>query len=150
AHRLEQAMVAGHRWGAAEFEARLVRHPLMINLVRLVLWGAYDERNRLCRAFRVTEDGTCADVEDAPCTLGPGARVGVVHPVHLTAEERPAWAGVFADYEIIAPFPQLGRRIHTLEPGEEQARAVTRFSGPKIPGMILTGILKTLGWADGR
>ena len=39
--RLEQAMVTGRRWKAAEFESLLVRHPLLTHLVRLLVWGTY-------------------------------------------------------------------------------------------------------------
>ena len=49
AERLEQAMVTGRRWSPADFEALLVRHPLMINLVRLVLWGGDDEAGNWSR-----------------------------------------------------------------------------------------------------
>jgi hypothetical protein len=150
AQRLEQAMIAARRWTAEDFERFLVRHPLMINLARRLLWGTYGEGSRLLWAFRVTEDGTLADVRDSACTLDAGARVGVVHPLHLTEEQRAAWGQVFGDYEIIAPFPQLARRVHTLLPGEEAARELTRFSGPEVPAMVFTGILKSHGWTDGR
>ena len=31
------------------------------------------------------------------------------------------------DYEIIPPFPQLGRPVHALEAGERTATAIKRF-----------------------
>ena len=40
-------MIAGRRWSVAEFESLLVRHPLMINLVRRLLWGVYDADRKL-------------------------------------------------------------------------------------------------------
>jgi hypothetical protein len=42
---------------------------------------------------------------------------------------------VFGDYEIIPPFPQLGRTIYRLESGEETQTQITRFRGPKIPAI---------------
>jgi hypothetical protein len=150
AYRLEQAMIAGRRWSMAEFESLLVRHPLMINLVRRLLWGVYDADRKLMHAFRVTEERDYADIRDNPCTLEDAYAVGVVHPLHLTPEDRAAWGQVFGDYEIIAPFPQLGRRVHTLEPGEESARELTRFRDKDIPAIIFLGILKSHGWIDGH
>ncbi len=47
AERLEQAMVSGRRWRPTEFESLLVRLPLMINVVRLVLWGGFDGKGQL-------------------------------------------------------------------------------------------------------
>jgi hypothetical protein len=150
AYRLEQAMIAGRRWSVAEFTSLLVRHPLMIHLVRRLLWGVYDADRKLVRGFRVTEERDYADMHDNPCTLEGAYAVGVTHPLHVTPDDRAAWGQVFGDYEIIAPFPQLGRRVHLLEPGEESARELTRFSGKDIPGMIFLGILKSHGWTDGR
>src|SRR5262249_10289076 len=64
AQRLEQAMVTGRRWPVADFETLLVKHPLMTNLVRLVLWGGYDKSGKLIATFRVTEDQAYADAKD--------------------------------------------------------------------------------------
>lgn len=150
AYRLEQAMIAGRRWSVAEFESLLVRHPLMINLVRRLLWGVSDAERKLVRGFRVAEERDYADVHDNPCTLEGAYAVSVVHPLHLTPEDRSAWGQVFGDYEIIAPFPQLGRRVHTLEPGEEAARELTRFRDRDISALLFMGILKSHGWTDGR
>ncbi len=150
AYRLEQAMISGRRWSVAEFESLLVRHPLMINLVRRLLWGVYDPERKLVRAFRVTEERDYADQYDNPCSLAGAYAVGVAHPLHLTPEDQAAWGQVLGDYEILAPFPQLGRRVHTLEPGEESARELTRFGDKDIPAMIFLGILKSHGWTDCR
>ncbi len=147
--RLERAMLSRRRWSRAEFEQFLVRHPFMIHLVRLLLWGDYAEDGLLAAAFRVTEDRTYADVNDS--TYEPvGATVGLVHPLELEEEDRARWGEVFADYEIIQPFPQLGRRIHRLEPGEERLTELRRFSGPEVPAMIFNGILKSHDWMPNR
>ena len=149
AERLEQAMVTGRRWTPAEFESLLVRHPLMINLVRLVLWGGSDEAGKLVATFRVTEERDYADVHESAYRLDGIAKVGVVHPLHLTDEQRSAWGEIFADYELIPPFPQLGRRVHRLEPDELNAREILRNKGIKIPAVTLVGILERHGWSRG-
>jgi hypothetical protein len=127
AQRLEQAMVTGRRWPVADFESLLVRHPLMINLVRLLLWGGYDAAGKLATTFRVTEDRTYADMQDNECTLAGIDAVGIVHPLHLTAEQQSAWGEVFSDYGLIPPFRQLGRRVVRPEPEELTAAEITRF-----------------------
>ena len=147
--RLERAMLSRRRWAADEFDRFLVRHPFMIHLVRLVLWGDYGGDGELLAAFRVTDDRTLADIRDSVYTL-KGAAVGVVHPLELTEGDRAKWAELFGDYEIIPPFPQLGRRVHTLKPGEEQRTELTRFHGPEIPAMIYNGILKSHDWMPNR
>jgi Domain of unknown function (DUF4132) len=148
-NRLEQAMVSCRRWPVKEFESYLVKHPLMINLVRLLLWGGYDEKGKLVRSFRVTEEQEYATAEDTACKLDGLASIGIVHPLHLTDEGRAAWGEVFSDYELLPPFPQLGRRVQKLQPGEENTTTITRFRGPKINPLTLRGILEKTGWNHG-
>jgi predicted DNA-binding WGR domain protein len=149
AQRLEQAMVTGRRWPVADFQAMLVKHPLMINLVRLLLWGGYDPRGKLTATFRVTEDQTFADAKDAAFKLTGIDAVGVVHPLHLTEEQKSAWGEVFSDYEIVPPFPQLGRGIHRLEKDEAKAAELTRFEGVELPAPTLVFGLEKFGWVRG-
>jgi len=144
--RLEQAMVMGRRWSDAEFESLLVHHPLMTHLVRLVVWGCYDSAGKLTAAFRVTEDQSYADVNDETFTLAPGSQLGIVHPLHIAEEERVAWGQLFSDYEIISPFPQLGRPVYRLEKGEADQKEITRFRDIKIPAITVVGTLDKLGW----
>jgi predicted DNA-binding WGR domain protein len=149
AYRLEQAMITGRRWNIQEFEQLQVRHPLMINLVRRLVWGGYDKKGKLVRTFRVTEERDYADSHDEKATLDGLAAVGIVHPLHLSEDERSAWGQVFGDYEIFAPFPQLGRAIHSLKAGEAQSRAITRFAQNKIPGVSVASFLEKAGWQRG-
>ncbi|MFO0953038.1 MAG: DUF4132 domain-containing protein [Isosphaeraceae bacterium] len=149
AERLEQAMITGRRWTPADFETLLVKHPLMINLVRMLVWGGYDASGKLAATFRVTEERDYADANESTFTLDGLDRVGVVHPLHLSDAERSAWGEIFGDYEIIPPFPQLGRAAHRLEPGEETAKELTRNKGLKIPSITLVGILERCGWDRG-
>jgi predicted DNA-binding WGR domain protein len=148
--RLEQAMVSSRRWSVTDFEKLLVRHPLMINLVRRLLWGGYDKAGKLQRAFRVTEEQEYADSSDDATSLDGLHEIGIVHPLQLGDAERGKWGEVFGDYEIIPPFPQLGRRVNTLQPGEEAAHEITRYAGPKINPMALVGIFDKLGWQRGH
>jgi hypothetical protein len=150
ADRLEQAMVTGRRWPVAEFEALLVRHPLMANLVRLLVWGGYGPRGKLLSTFRVTEDGTYADERDESCDLKGVESVGIVHPLHLADAQRIAWGTVLADYVIVPPFPQLDRPVYRLEPGEAKAKEITRFADVKVPAATLNSSLQRRGWERGQ
>jgi hypothetical protein len=149
AQRLEQAMVTGRRWSPADFQFLLVHHPLMINLVRLVLWGGYDAAGKLVSTFRITEERDYADVKESTYHLEGIATVGVVHPLHLGEAQRSAWGEIFADYALIPPFPQLGRKVHRLEPKELTTRGIVRNQGIKVPAVTLVGILERHGWNRG-
>ncbi|HTU93527.1 MAG TPA: DUF4132 domain-containing protein, partial [Gemmataceae bacterium] len=149
AYRLEQAMVTGRRWNIQEFEQLLVRHPLMINLVRRLVWFGYDKKGKLVRTFRVTEERDYADSRDEKATLDGLAAVGIVHPLHLSEDDRSAWGQAFGDYEIFSPFPQLGRLVLALEAHETKGRDIKRFAKVKIPGGAFMGTMEKLGWTRG-
>ncbi|OLT10094.1 hypothetical protein BJF79_05065 [Actinomadura sp. CNU-125] len=117
---LETAMVTGRRWTAGEFREFLVTHPLVGRLARRLVFtdGA--------GAFRVDEDGSFATVGYETHTLPAGASIGVAHPLHLDV---PAWTHVFADCEILQPFPQLARPVAAPREDERDARRLARLEG---------------------
>jgi predicted DNA-binding WGR domain protein len=157
ADRLEQAMVTGRRWKTADFRTLVLRHPLMINLARLLLWGVYDGK-KLRETFRINEEKVekqaeqqeCLKVDDQPCALRADAAIGLVHPLQLGEAAREAWGQRFADYAIVPPFPQLGRAVHRLEKGEEKGRSIERFDDVKLPAPTLVFGLEKLGWTRGK
>jgi len=147
AGRLEQAMVTGRRWKTADFQTLVLRHPLMTNLARLLLWGVYDGK-KLREAFRVTEDQECVKVDDEPFKLRADAAIGIVHPMQLDDGAREAWGQRFADYAILPPFPQLGRAVHRLEKGEEKGKSIEREVKLAAPTLVFG--LEKLGWTRGK
>jgi len=149
AERLEKAMVAGRRWSRGDFETLLVKHPLMTHLVQKLIWGTYDKGGKLTATFRVTEERDYADAQENKFDLAGADKIGVVHPLELPDEQRNAWGQVLGDYEIITPFPQMGRKVYTLEPGEESQKELTRYKGLKVVAPTLVGILEKLGWTRG-
>jgi hypothetical protein len=112
--RLERAMIEGRTWQRQKFESLLVRHPLMGNLVRSLIWAGYDNSGQLLVTFRVTEDQTCADADDESLDLAGVTHMGIVHPAQLSENLRATWGEVMSDYEIMAPFRQLSRTVFSL------------------------------------
>ncbi|WP_285736732.1 DUF4132 domain-containing protein [Kitasatospora phosalacinea] len=141
--RLETAMVTERTWSTGEFTDLLVDHPLLGHLVRRLLWTADGT------AFRVAEDRTFTDVHDEPFHLTTDAVVRLAHPLHLTTTELAAWAELFADYEIVQPFPQLGRVTGGFTPQEAAGSRLARFEGRTVPVGRLLGLTKR-GWQRGE
>jgi hypothetical protein len=146
ADRLERAMITGRRWSREEFERFFVRHPLMRHVVATLVWGACAADGSLAATFRLTEDLGYADSREAPFDLSSYVEVRIAHPLHMADEERAAWGEIFSDYEIVPPFAQLGRKVRRLEPGEADAREITRFRDEAAPPTALVGILGKTGW----
>ncbi len=145
--RFERAMVNGRRWTADEQRTLFVDHPLLRHLTRRLVWATFDADDRPTGSFRVAEDQTLADSTDDELTVAGDTVVGIAHPLHL-GETLGAWSDVFADYEILQPFPQLGREVLALTAEERAARLLHRFAGATVHTGKILG-LSHRGWQRG-
>lgn len=154
--RLELAMCARRRWSAAVFEPFLAQHPLVRHLVQRLAWGVYrvahgsDSGGELLACFRVAEDGSYTTADDDAYALpqGEDIRVGIPHALELPAEDAAAFGQLFADYELLQPFAQIGRDTYALTEAERQAIDLDRWKGVVIPTGKLFG-LANRGWRRG-
>lgn len=137
-------MVSGRRWSHQDFALYFSGHPLLWHVVRRLVWGVYDAQDSLVGAFRLAEDRTLADADDEVYTPPEGTSVGVAHPLHLGDKLAP-WSEVFADYEILQPFPQLGRPVLTLTDEERAATTLARFEKVTVSVSRVLGLAKR-GW----
>ncbi|WP_344906753.1 DUF4132 domain-containing protein [Actinomadura meridiana] len=144
--RLEQAMAERRCWTPVEFGEFIVGHPLVRHIARRLVWIALDGGD--ATAFRVAEDGTFADAADDAFALPSSADVLIAHPLHL-GDALKDWAEVFADYEILQPFPQLGRSVHALTEAEKDGGRLERFEGVTVPFGKVLGLVR-LGWERGE
>jgi hypothetical protein len=143
-------MVTQRDWTAAEFRELFVQHPLVWHLVRRLVWladGAEGVDGPTTTAFRVAEDRSFADVNDDDFALAEDATVRLAHPLHL-GNAVAAWSELFADYEILQPFPQLGRLVRRVTPEEATANRLHRFEGCTVPVGRLLGLTRR-GWERG-
>lgn len=149
-HRLETAMVARRGWSPAEFRDLFVAHPLTWHITRRLVWLAEDGDGLTARttAFRIAEDRSFADLADDPVELPAAAAVRIAHPLDLGPDLRP-WSELFADYEILQPFRQLGRQVFTLTQDDRRRGQVERFEGRAMP---VRGVLRLFrrGWVRGE
>jgi hypothetical protein len=143
--RLERAMIEGRSWPRDTFLSFFALHPLLGHLARRLVWGVVDGGPRDVEiTFRVAEDGSLATIDDAPLDLSPDASVIVVHPAALDATLVKRWGDVFSDYELLQPFPQLGREVPTLTEGERDAHVIDRWPNPAPTKRVLR--LTRRGW----
>jgi hypothetical protein len=145
AFRLEQDMIDGRRWDLATWSRCINEHPLLVTFARRLVWGAYDAENILVTTFRTADDRALLS-RDAEVKLPGDARIGVVHPLHLSDVDRQGWAAHLADYEIIQPFPQLGRNLSHTESSETDDTATARFAASRFKSGVLRDVLVRIGW----
>ncbi|MBM7119317.1 WGR and DUF4132 domain-containing protein [Archangium primigenium] len=146
--RLELAMCARRRWSADVFRQFFVEHPLLIHVVRRLVWGTYSPEGALTATFRVAEDRSLADANDDTWSLPEGALVGLPHALELDTATAGAWGQVFADYQLLQPFSQLGRPIYAMTPADKDAKKLDRVKGVKLPTGKVLG-LEARGWRRG-
>lgn len=166
--RLEQAMCTRRRWSAPVFARFIAGHPLLRHLVRRLVWGVYampletsgageDEERRvasyggsLLACFRVAEDGETTTAADDPFDLPEGEQIaiGLPHALELPADQAADFGQLLADYELLQPFPQLGRDTHALDEQERAADKLLRWKGVKVATGKILG-LSNIGWRRG-
>lgn len=146
--RLEMSMVERRRWSAADFRMFFVEHPLMRHLAARVVWGVYDAQDTLSRGFRIAEDWTLADADDAQASLPDDATLGIVHVLEMPPSMRDAFGQIFADYEILQPFKQLGRETYALTDDERRGSEIKRFEAKTVATGSVMGLVNR-GWERG-
>ncbi len=146
--RFERAMVTQRRWNLSQVRALFIEHPLLWHVSRRLVWARFEDSGRLSTAFRVAEDRTLADADDKELRLDDGATVGIPHPLHL-GESLRRWSDLFADYEILQPFAQLGRDVYRLSDEEREGTVLPRFGGVKVETVKVLG-LERFGWERGE
>ncbi|MEU8241825.1 DUF4132 domain-containing protein [Actinoplanes missouriensis] len=132
--RFQREMLAHLLRPARDLPGVLLPHPILGPIARRLLWGEYDADHRLVRALRIAEDGSLADVNDKTAAVGGDAPLGIVHPAEVGADLG-EWAQIFADYEILQPFPQVNRPAVTLTAEQRAATSLAGF-GPVAPDGI--------------
>ncbi|MBK7053082.1 MAG: DUF4132 domain-containing protein [Rhodoferax sp.] len=146
--RLESAMVLRRRWTAADFNTLLLGHPVMRHLAACLVWGVYDTDQpdgSLQQNFRIAEDWTLADADDNLYALPHDVFVGLSHRLEMPTETVAEFGQIFADYEILQPFKQLGRETYALTPEEQQSNVLTRFASRVLNTASVMG-LANKGW----
>ncbi len=143
--RLERAMCMRRRWDASTFRTFFVEHPLVVRAIRSLVLGVYGKK---LITFRVAEDRSFSDANDAAFTLPDDASIGIVHRLEIDDKLRQAWGGIFSDYEIIPSFPQLEREVFEPMNEEKKSSSTKRFEGKKTKlGKVLG--LEARGWRRG-
>ncbi|MGW8389400.1 DUF4132 domain-containing protein [Pseudoduganella sp. HUAS MS19] len=153
--RLEWAMCNRRRWQLPQFRQFLAGHPLLRHLVQRLVWGVYaaaddaGDGERLLACFRVSAEGRFTGWNDDDLLLPEGEiRVGLPHPLELPAKDAVEFGQLFADYELLQPFVQLGRDTYTLCAEEQSAAVLERWKGAVVPTGRVLG-LANKGWRRG-
>jgi hypothetical protein len=118
---LQDAMLEGRRWERALWRHRFFDDPVMSNLVRGLVWGAFERDGALLTTLRVDGEGSLVDPEFETValeTMAADVRIGLVHAAELGEADCRRWAQHLADFEEISLFDQLERPVEVPDEGE--------------------------------
>ncbi len=154
--RLESAMCQRRRWPQDVFVQFLATHPLLRHLVHRLVWAAYtvegDGRfgGQLLSTFRISSDGSYSNADDDEYTLPEGdIRIGLPHALEMPEPDNAAFAQLFADYELLQPFTQLGREHYQLSAEDAAQAQLLRWKNQVVATGKLLG-LSNKGWRRGE
>ncbi|MFO0880081.1 MAG: DUF4132 domain-containing protein [Gemmataceae bacterium] len=147
--RLQESLVDPRIWKVEAFLGDVVAHPLLRRLASRLLWGGINRKKQLKLLFRLNEDGQPVDGEGNPATLDDLEGVRLVHPILLTPEQRTHWTDLFADHEIVPPFPQLTRPVRTLDEEDQEESVLVAQEEIHVRPITLLGLCERMGWERG-
>lgn len=152
--RLERALFTARQWTKEEWQALFVKNPIMHSFAIGLIWGIYDlqrdQKWRLNQSFRYMEDGSFNTIYEEEYTIAENAKIGLVHPLELSQEEKAAWIEQLQDYEITQPFAQLERKIYVMTEAEKEEKSLERFGGYVMNALSLSGKMQKFGWSRGE
>ena len=146
--RLELALSCGRKWNVGAWKRLFTENPVMRQFAIGLVWGIYDEKG-LAQGFRYMEDGSLHKQEEEEYSLPEDGKVGLVHPMELSAEQLEAWKRQLEGYEARQPIEQLGRKVYTVTGKEADAPQLERFGGYIVNDLVLGGKLQEFGWRKG-
>jgi hypothetical protein len=131
--RLEKYMLEDRRWPVEQWRTFFFENPIMFVYALKLVWGVYDERNNLVRSFYCSEDTSLYNVEDQEVELEDGQQVGILHPIHLTAENLNVWRDKLYNMSMVTIFPIMERPIFRVEENERDQNFSKRFFSQEVP-----------------
>ena len=138
--RIENLMVRQHRWPVDRWRALFLEHPLLFPFATRLVWGAYDQENKLTATFRALEDRSLTTPADVAFALESVASVGIVHPLELDEAARSAWQTHMADYEITPPFSQLDRPVIAVKDDQRGQQMCGTYNGTSLNAMTFRAV----------
>ncbi len=146
--RLETALSTAREWDGKAWKQLFVKNPIMHPFAIGLIWGIY-KNGVLTKSFRYMEDGSFNTEEEEEFILPEQEKIGLVHPVELTEEQKAAWKQQLEDYEIVQPFAQLDREVYTVTKEEADKQELLRFKDRIVNDLSLGSRLSGFGWDRG-
>ena len=121
----------GRKWTLDEWKEVFFENPIIKVFAVKLIWGIYDNNNKLLNTFRYMEDGSFNNAYDEEITIEGDVFITLISPIEIDKSLIEKWKNQLSDYDIIQPFTQL-----SLENKDDLIA--------KIPKTITVGAMKSL------
>ena len=153
--RLQRVLMNGRKWSYESFKNVFVNNSIMNIFALKLIWGVYDDDNKLIESFRYMEDGTfnTADEEEYKLEDTNKKNISLVHPMELDENTLNKWQQQLSDYEITQPIDQLNFSSETFETIKEkdiQNDELTSFDGVTVKVGTLMSLANKYDFARGE
>lgn len=142
--RLECALVDFRTWNKESWGNLFMKNPVMYRLGKKILWGLYEGDN-LVKSFVYDDD--FYDINEDTIELNEECKIGVVHPIELSQEEKETWKEIFEGLEIEELFPQINREVYVND--DEDIDVIKDFKGKCVSEDTLIYGLRNKNWELG-
>lgn len=147
--RMEQYLVVQRKWPAARWQTFFMGNPVMFTYAVRLIWGIYDEHNRLLQTFLVQEDQSLVNRDGDEMELPKKGQIGMVHPMELPDEDRVHWQNYLLEQGISPVFPQLDRPVFPLAAENRHKTIIPDFNGIRLNDYTFVGHMNRKGWFRG-
>lgn len=147
--RMEQYLVIQRKWPAERWQAFFMGNPVMFTYAVRLVWGIYDENNRLQQTFICQEDQSLLNRDGDEMALPETGRIGMAHPLELAPEDKIYWQNYLLELGISPVFPQLERPVFPLAGENRHKTLVQDFNGIRLSDYAFAGHMNRKGWFRG-
>ena len=150
--RLQRVLMNGRKWSYESFKNVFVNNSIMNIFALKLIWGVYDDDNKLIESFRYMEDGTfnTADEKEYKLENTNKKNISLVHPIELDENTLNKWKQQLIDYEINQPIEQLNFALETIEEKDIRDDELIAFEGVSVKAGTLMSFANKYDLARGE
>jgi len=131
--RLEKYMLEERRWSATDWYNMVFMNPIMFIYTLKLIWGIFDKHKMLIDLFYCSEDSSLLNFMDEEITLEDDQFIGIVHPIHLSKEQKEVWHDKVFEMGMQTCIPVFERNVYILDDNEKEENHSKMFYGMNVP-----------------
>ncbi|HLJ82914.1 MAG TPA: DUF4132 domain-containing protein [Candidatus Eremiobacteraceae bacterium] len=146
--RFERAMVDRRTWSAESWRRNVMRHPVLANLARRLVWKIDHGATTVGTGLPDSEE-TVAAVDGVSLKVGADNALTLVHPVELSYDVQSDWQHRIVHLKVVQPFKQIFRETYYPTSAERDESSLIRYRGHIVPLQVLRALTSARGWSGG-